>query len=311
MGPETSGVKSPDCPYPAFDEISIEDIQNGTVLIFDTITNYLAYVATCEKLPATCSTLHPSLCIACTTIRKLLNKRFPLHNPWHFTPIHTLESPKYIQSEFVVNYYTKEGLPELDISRYEAIALWHGGLTGINFAHLEILSQLALSCLGRNRLIIMGIERNEYLETKNRETLRPWPLIVTFSIYAYLAAIYKIPLKLFLMPPPPTDPLKYNAHYDAIYYLLHQQNSKTTIVTTPADPYIGRKYRVMNRVGLTPDDWQWTNLPFSTHSPSTGTLLGERDTAYQNLLPSFNLFRPNYPILDGLTQSWQTLSLCS
>jgi hypothetical protein len=180
--------------------------------------------------------------------------------------------------------YSDSAFPPDSLSYFEALAFMHGGFVGLNEAHFEVLAQLAMRAHMTCRGIVLGIERDEYLQTKGRDTLRPWPLIVTVSLYAHLAKIYRIPLRIFIMPVPPRSSAEYNTHYNAIYKQILKKNPKTTLVTTPRDPFRKKKYQRMKAVGLTPYDWEWTDIDFIL-SASTGVILGDREKIYRSLFP--------------------------
>jgi hypothetical protein len=78
----------PDCLYPAFGEVSIEEIERGTILSLKTLLNYLHYVRNHElQIP---NPLHPTLASACELIIKLLTKTFPLSIPLQPSEVYAL-----------------------------------------------------------------------------------------------------------------------------------------------------------------------------------------------------------------------------
>jgi hypothetical protein len=285
MSQETPSEKQPDCPYPAFEEVTIKQIERGRILSLDTLLTYLHYVRTKESQPP--NSLSPSLARACEVVIKLLTKDFPMSNGLPPSDVFQVRDVQYLQSDLLIDL-TSSNLDREDIASFQRVALWHGGITGLNEAHFEILALLAKNNHRRDVQITMGLERNKYLELKDRETLRPWPLIVSISIYAHLAKVYRIPLRLFIMPEVPESPSDFDQHYEAIYRYFHNLNRKTVLVTTLHDPFKPNKRLRMMAVGLSESDWDWADLEVLILSTSTRLLLREISRTYSNLMPEIS-----------------------
>ncbi|MFC1780619.1 hypothetical protein ACFLY9_02905 [Patescibacteria group bacterium] len=289
MSQETLSREQPDCPYPAFQEVTIEQIERGRILTLDTLLDYLHYVRTQESLPTNTNPLSPSLARACEVVIKLLTRDFPMSDSLTPSKIYTTKHSRYAQSDLLIDF-TNPDLEKEELARYRRVALWHGGITGLNEAHFEILALLGQECryIERNTLIIIGLERNRYLELKDREILRPWPLIVTVSIYAHLAEVYRIPMRLFIMPEIPGLQDDFDQHYEAIYKYIHRLNKNTVLVTTLRDPFKTNKRLRMKPAGLSKIDWDWADLSVLVVCPSTRLVLAERTETYSSLLPPSN-----------------------
>jgi len=150
-----------------------------------------------------------------------------------------------------------------------------------------------------NQGIVIGFEQDEYLGTKGKKILRPWELIVTVSIFAHIAQIYKIPLRLFIMPSIPENEEEFDDHYMDIYKRVLEGNPRTPIVITLGDIHRQRKINRMISVGLQPQDWLWTDIKLLILSPSTGLILVETEDGYRSIVnTSLDLHKPsdNIPI---------------
>lgn len=283
MGQETPGIQKPDCPYPAFEDVTIRDIEQGTILSLRTLIDYLYYVRTQELMMPLGPGTNPTLAQACELIIRLLTRHFPLAS--ELTPrfVYTYNEIGYIYSSPYILSYRNPDFPSLDLCEYDSVAYWHGGIVGLNQAHWEIFAMLALFTQQNNYGIIIGLERNEYLATKGRDMLRPWELIVTVSIFCHLARIYGIPLKVFIMPPFPGQDADLNQHYMDVYKRVLCGNPKTPIVMTLRDKYRLVKIERMEAVGLKPADWEWTDLTTPIISPSTRLIIRDRLLKFSNL----------------------------
>lgn len=284
MSQETPTPKTQDCPYPAFREITTEMVANGTVLTLPGLTAYLTY---CHQKSTPRTELdvqtHFGLHDICDLVFSLLTNDSLLKSS---SPTSQLDiSQEYTSSRLVLEFTNlEENLPPVrSIMANQSLALWHGGITLANTAHFKTLLSLAIRAIEREAVILLGLERTEYLELKDRKYPRPWPFIVTTSILHHLAGKYRIPLRYFIMPeiPRPERNVPYPktlcSHSEAIYLRILNSRTPTYLVVTGEDVNRNEKIQSMIRAGLGWKGFHWCVFP-KTSSLSTSEILRQVET---------------------------------
>jgi len=292
MEKPSSGETPKICPYPIEAETTVDNAA-GRILSKACLIDYLQYVIGQEAIRQA-TAIHPykpTLAKACTLLIHLLEGRRDFTDLLTATPI-SVNNLELISSPSVLSYDNERFLSE-ELPQDGDIAFWHGGLTGLNWAHFEILFKLSKRAIEKQAVILLGLERTKYLKLKERAFARPWPLIVSISIYAHLAEIYKLPLYIFTMPEIPDgtsqqDLGNLEPHYEEIYNRIARESHQNVfLVISTADRYQDRKKQRMINHGLTPDDFAWVCFS-KLVCPSTNQVLRECNQGYIGLMPGIN-----------------------
>lgn len=277
-----------ECPYPAYSELNIEG--DVPILSFEILIEYLRYIETQEKIKEQIS---PLLSInfspACNFIISLLLKS-PQEEYISGSPkVYRIPEMQVVKLPKVLTY-TDPNFPDMG-NLYDVIAVGHGVYVGINYAHIAKTIRLALEAKRRNSALLIGFERDKYVERKRKADLylRPWPLIITLSIFAHLANIYNLPLYTFVMPEIPIDDQVsdyeqvLNDHYNNFYKrIVIKYPGKCPLVLSALDPYREQKVTRMVSNGMQTYYFQWVQLP-DYLSVSTQFLMAERSYGPRNL----------------------------
>ncbi len=278
MYPELSD--SPDtqmCPYPAvLTEISTEQIIKGIRLTLNNVIECLDFILWQEFRCTMAKPLWRSeLATSCLVILNLLTRVQEITRDRQLRPLEEL----HLETVVSRRNFRIESNPSDELLNATDIAFWHGGIVGLNKAHLEYLFRLSLNAKMRNAHVLIGFETDKYLATKlsgGRRFLRPWPLIVTVSIFEYLADIYGLPISTFIMPPIPDSRAVWRSHYAELYQQIRSKHPRTLLVISDADPYKDEKLALMQEAGFSKKDYSWVTLS-SLLVPSTTRILADLD----------------------------------
>jgi hypothetical protein len=282
------------CPYPIPIEICPScEIDARQILTRQSLVAYLSYVFTQETHRQSTAQLYgPNLAQACVYI---------LENRLDVSPetIHTISSSllETESSKRVLSYSDFDvNRPNAVLINFSPVLVTTGGYLGLNLGHWFTLDkgQEALEAIGGKGTVLLGLERDRYLrwkqEQNSKTSLRPWPLIVTISMYIHC---YQN-LFIFVMPEIPEGEVDLaneeyeellEAHHDDLYGVLRGGRKDMYMIINSMDRYCARKLWRMLEAGIFPPAVVFIRQ--GTLSLSSSILLGNRGTSYRQLISEF------------------------
>ncbi|MBN2015376.1 hypothetical protein JW766_00915 [Candidatus Dojkabacteria bacterium] len=200
--------------------------------------------------------------------------------------------------------------PHLELSQYDVIAYGHGGYVGTP-AHIKILTIIAAEIKqmraerGTNGAIVIGLESDEYLDSKRMvgdRYLRPWPLIVTVALSIHLSKILDVPIYIFFIPPRDPACTDLDAFYGNIYDRVRGGQTNVQIILSMEDKFRTNKISNMTQRGVEPQEWaQVFIIPGYPHTSDVLrelVKLREEEKEELRLLPEIHPIPTDYHIVD-------------